>query len=626
MKLNVKILIIFCAIFLAMVVFFYSITTRIILGSFEQLEEKNIQTDLKRALNVLDKDMSGLKAIGGDWGAWDETRDFLTDLNRKYMDTNLTISTAQNLNINYFLFLNASGELVYSAGFQFGDDAKEMSVPEELIKQIRNQKSLTTHKNAKDSSTGIVVLPDDIVVITAWAISNNEMNGPVSGTIVMGRAFDENETNSLAERTQLKVALERMDNNDLPDDFDAARIELSRGLELTSDNTFPDIISGYSFLKDISGKDSLILKVSTPRAIYKQGKITTTYFLLVQFIVGIILIVALFLTIQYTVLRPILKLKKHALSVGKSGDLSARLSLKSRDEIGALSREFDGMLEQLSDVRKRLIEQSYYSGIGEMASGILHNIRNILTPLVGQLANIRTRLNEAPLNNMEQAITELTSDGLEQGRENSLKRYLSLAMPKLKKINQDMDNGLMIVSGQVAHMEEVLTQQDKFSYFQKALEPLKINMIIQDATRMMPETLGRAVDIKIDAGISALPPVSAERVVLTQVLTNLLNNASESILRKGLQKGNIWITGSAEMEGDHNSIHVIIRDNGEGIDEDRQKQIFNRGVSTKTPKASGIGLHWCSNALAAIGAALYVESDGAGHGSSFHIKLPLFIQ
>jgi two-component system, NtrC family, sensor kinase len=623
MKLSVKILIIICVIFLGMVAILYGITTKVVLGSFAQLEEKDIQINLKRVLNVLDKDMSGLKAIGGDWGAWDETKDFLKDLNKKYKESNLTLSTFSNLNMNYVLYFDNSGGLIYSSGFQFGKESKKIPVPADLINQVKNQRAFFMHADAKDAKTGIILLPGDMVMVTAWPVSNNDMDGPVSGTIVMGRDFDENELNSLEQRTQLKLILRRNEREGLSNDFVSARAELAKDEKPVINRNLPDVISVYSFIKDIYGADSLILRVSTSRDIYRQGKTTTSYFLWGQFIVGIILMIVLFLTLQLTVLNPVLRLKRHVLSVGKSGDLFARLSLKNRDEIGELAREFNRMLEQLSDVRNRLIEQSYYSGIGEMASGVLHNIRNILTPMVGRLAAIRDRLKGAPLDNMEQAIQELNSGGLETVREGLLKKYLHLAAPKLKTIIDDLKNDLEGVSGQVNHIEEVLSQQDKFSHFHKALEALHINAVLEDAVKLMPQDLREAVDIEKEPGLIDLPPASAERVVLTQVFTNLLDNSSESILKKGIGTGKIWVAVSSEP-GDADLVHIVIKDNGEGIDEEQLKRIFTRGFSTKTPNASGIGLHWCSNALTAIGASIYAESEGPGRGSSFHIKIPRF--
>jgi len=623
MRLSVKIFIIICGIFLLMVAFSHLVTNTVILGSFGQLEEQNITTNLERVLNTMEQDLADLEATGGDWAAWNETRDFILDRKSEYIENNLNVSTLENIKMNFMVFLNNSGEPFYSFGIKLGEKAHEIPVSKELIIKIRSQKSLYSHGDAKDAKTGILLLPEDTAVITAWPISNNEMDGPVAGTIVMGRYFDEDEFTSLENRTQLDVAFQRTDTNEIPDDFKKAGYALSQGNRVTINRDLADTISGFSYFKDINGNDSLIVRVSRPRDIFKQGQDTTNFFRWMQLIAGIIVLTALLLTMHYAVLKPILGLKEHVLSVGKSGDLSARLSLKSRDEIGALAGEFDRMIEQLSDARNRLMEQSYNSGVGEMASGILHNLRNILTPMAFQTGRIRDKLKEISIEKIGQAVDELRSGKREEGREKSLIKYLSLAVPRLSALTRDIDKSLNVLSEQTAHMEDVLSLQDKFAYHQKALEPLKISMVIEESIRLMPYNLVNAADIHREGGLSRLPYVSAERVVMLQVLTNVLNNASESILRKGSQKGNIWVSGKAETEGEVQKVHIVIRDDGEGIDEEDQKKIFYRGHSTKTPKSSGIGLHWCSNVLSAMKADIFVESKGRGYGCSFHIRMPV---
>jgi len=622
MRLSVKISIIICGLFLLMVALLHLVTTGIILGSFEQLEEKNARINIERVLNTLKEDLSGLESTGGDWAGWNETRDFINGLNKKYIENNLNVTTLENLYMDFILYFDSSGETVHTFAIQLDNEGHEIPISEELVQSIRDHKSFFIHMDAKDARTGIFLLSEDTALITAWPISNNEMEGPISGTLAMGRYLREDEIKSLEERTQLNVEFHREDNDHDQDDFTTAKAELTKSNVIAINRELPESISSYTYLRDIWGKDSLILKVTTSRDVYKQGLKTTNYFRWVQFLVGMILLAALLLTLQYAVLKPVLRLKEHVLSVGKSGDLSARISLKSRDEIGALAVEFNRMLEQLSDARNRLMEQSYYSGIGEMASGILHNFRNILTPMVGQIGKIRNKLKEASIETIGQAVDELNSGKTEEGREKSLRKYLSLAVPRISNINQDIDKTLNVLSGQAAHMEEVLSQQDKFAYYQKALEPLKISMIIDDAVKLMPHNLINAADIHREEGLARLPHVSAERVVLLQVLTNILNNATESILRKGQQKGNIWISGTSETEGEVQKVHIVIRDDGEGIDKEEQKKIFNRRYSTKTPISSGIGLHWCSNVLSAMKADIFVESEGLGYGCSIHIRIP----
>jgi two-component system, NtrC family, sensor kinase len=623
MSLSVKISFIICGIFLLMVALFHIVTTSTIMGSFLDLEKKNITTNLSRVLNTLEQDLAGLESTGGDWAAWNDTRDFIIEQKKEYIESNLNVSTFENIRVNFMIFLNNSGELLYSYGIKFGDEAEETVVSEELLEKIQTKKSLISHKDARDAKTGFMLLSETAVILTTWPISNNEMDGPITGTLIMGRYFDDVELKSLEDRTQLEVAFQRTDTNQIPADFMKAASDLDKGNKSVINRDLADTVSGFSYFKDIYGNDSLIVKVSRPRDIYKQGQSTTNFFRWVQFIAVIIVLVTLLLTLQFAVLKPILRLKEHVLSVGKSGDLSVRLALKSRDEIGALAGEFNRMLEQLSEARNRLMEQSYYSGIGEMASGILHNLRNILTPIIGQIEKINTRLKDAPLKNIEQAIDELNSCNTAPEREKSLKKYLSLAVPRLSNTTQDIHEGLMIISGQATYMEEVLSQQDKLAYHQKVLEPLNIRLIIEDSIKLMPHNLINAADIHIADDLDSLPHVSAERIVLLQVLTNILHNASESILRKGLQKGNIWISGTSNTEGEIQKVHILIKDDGEGIEKESLKKIFNSGFSTKAPRSSGIGLHWCSNVLSAMKADIFAGSDGIGHGCIIHIRIPV---
>jgi sensor histidine kinase regulating citrate/malate metabolism len=55
--------------------------------------------------------------------------------------------------------------------------------------------------------------------------------------------------------------------------------------------------------------------------------------------------------------------------------------------------------------------------------------------------------------------------------------------------------------------------------------------------------------------------------------------------------------------------------------------MFEKGFSTKSRETNyGIGLHWCANAIAALGGRIWAASDGPGLGASMHLLLPLTIR
>ena len=69
-------------------------------------------------------------------------------------------------------------------------------------------------------------------------------------------------------------------------------------------------------------------------------------------------------------------------------------------------------------------------------------------------------------------------------------------------------------------------------------------------------------------------------------------------------------------------VHIRLRDTGPGIAVDDREHLFERGFTTKEAGHSGIGLHWCANALNAIGGRIHVESGGKGKGACFHVVFP----
>ena len=54
------------------------------------------------------------------------------------------------------------------------------------------------------------------------------------------------------------------------------------------------------------------------------------------------------------------------------------------------------------------------------------------------------------------------------------------------------------------------------------------------------------------------------------------------------------------------------------------ERLFEKGFTTKSPETNhGIGLHWCANAIGALGGRIWAASDGPGRGASLHLLVPL---
>jgi signal transduction histidine kinase len=144
-----------------------------------------------------------------------------------------------------------------------------------------------------------------------------------------------------------------------------------------------------------------------------------------------------------------------------------------------------------------------------------------------------------------------------------------------------------------------------------------VNVIVQQVVETMrPASAGHDLDVALDP---AIPPLSADRDKLTQVVTNLLSNA----LKYSPDGGAIRVA-SAREDG---VAHLRICDNGIGIPADQLDAIFERFTRveagrSRTIQGTGLGLPIAREIVELHHGRVWAESQ-AGAGSTFHVTLPL---
>jgi two-component system, NtrC family, sensor kinase len=83
---------------------------------------------------------------------------------------------------------------------------------------------------------------------------------------------------------------------------------------------------------------------------------------------------------------------------------------------------------------------------------------------------------------------------------------------------------------------------------------------------------------------------------------------------------------SAEIiqKPERTQLHLECRDDGVGIPGEHLERVFENGFTTKSRETNhGIGLHWCANAVGALGGRIWAASDGPGRGATMHLLIPL---
>ncbi len=162
----------------------------------------------------------------------------------------------------------------------------------------------------------------------------------------------------------------------------------------------------YRPFSDVYGRPLIALRVDVPREVTLRGKAAVRIAALSLFAAAVLVLILLAVVLNKVILDPLALITRHAVALGEGGDGTA-LNLQRHDEMGVLAREFDRMVERVTESRMQLVDQSFQAGFAELAKGVLHNLGNAMTPIGVRLANLGERLRQAPTEEVEQAVTEL---------------------------------------------------------------------------------------------------------------------------------------------------------------------------------------------------------------------------
>ncbi|MDQ3034359.1 MAG: HAMP domain-containing protein, partial [Myxococcota bacterium] len=177
--------------------------------------------------------------------------------------------------------------------------------------------------------------------------------GPVRGTLVLGRALDAPEVERLADVLELDVAL-------VPVDRLGAESELAPAIDaLGDDDTLvrpvdDDTLGGYALLRDVGGAPIAVLRIHVPRTVYAQGRADADSIAFSVAIACVLFGMLVLLLLELAIVRPVRRLGREVSVVGAAADHSLRVAVKGRDEIGALAGDVNGMLASLERLNQLL--------------------------------------------------------------------------------------------------------------------------------------------------------------------------------------------------------------------------------------------------------------------------------
>ena len=304
---------------------------------------------------------------------------------------------------------------------------------------------------------------------------------------------------------------------------------------------------------------------------------------------------------------------------------SANTELNRKNtQISKQKNQLSRTLKELQETQKMLTDTAHRAGMAEIATGILHNVGNILNSVKVSSQLLKEKIKSSKVNNLQKVLSlmEEHSDNIGEFITNDEKGkiipgYLIKVGTTLREEQDNSLKELSILHKGINHIEEIIAVQQSYAGVLGLVEKVVISDMMDDVLKMHAEMF-RKYKIKITKNYSKTKPILIEKGKLIHVFVNLLKNAKESLEMKD-EKSRI-ITINILKEKEHQIIEII--DNGIGITEENLERIFSYGFSTKK-KGKGFGLQTSALAMMEIKGKLSAESDGEGKGAKFIINIPL---
>jgi len=593
----------------------YPVLDALMAPAFEDLEQQAMRSNVERARQALATDLDRLSAATGDWAPWNLTYAFVQGHNEQFPENNLDAATLSNLDLNLALFYDASQELRWG---MFLDGESGAARPlESLTFSETSWPMLFEHHSTRSQVNGAIATNHGTMLVSSRPVVRGNYQGSAAGTVIFGQFLDQARIS--AYRARFGMALDlwpidgaRSDRRELAQSVLAApQMRVSHA----TDKERRD----YGIVSDVAGAPLLVMELRAPRDITALGGQTQRATFTALAVLAGVVAAASWLLLRFLVISPLTKLTQHVEGLHESGDFSRRLDMRRADELGILASKFDLLVGELQTVRKELIETSFKAGMAETASGVLHNIRNAMTPLVNRLASAVSALKTARPPHLDKAILGLSDRTTEPARVEKLTEYALLATEQLHERLENVGSDLDVASKQARQVESILIGQETVALASPVLDSFELDRAVEEAASVLPEPGEEAVSVHFDETLSERL-VRAHRIGLVQILSNLILNAYESIERGATPTGEIHVGSKAS--DDREFVRVTVKDNGAGIAPDALERIFEFGFTSKNGARGGMGLHWCANAIAQVGGKISAESDGVGKGAVFHLDIP----
>jgi NO-binding membrane sensor protein with MHYT domain/two-component sensor histidine kinase len=277
--------------------------------------------------------------------------------------------------------------------------------------------------------------------------------------------------------------------------------------------------------------------------------------------------------------------------------------------------------ERKRDLQSQLRDASRDAGMAEVATGVLHNVGNVLNSLGVSASLMQSQLRDSRVGNVQKVASLMMEQGAglahflasdERGKQ--MPAYLTQLGENLRAENQRLQTEAAAIASHVGHIRNIVAAQQTYARRGGVTEAIDIAELLDSAVAIH---FADVSDVVIRREYEPQPPLTIDRHKLIQILANLLSNARHAL--KGQASNRRELTLRVRRV-DAGSIAIEVQDSGVGIPADVLGRLFEFGFTTKKD-GHGFGLHTSSILAKELDGELVATSPGAGHGARFVLRL-----
>lgn len=278
-----------------------------------------------------------------------------------------------------------------------------------------------------------------------------------------------------------------------------------------------------------------------------------------------------------------------------------------------------------AELNRKIAEAQRHAGMAEVATGVLHNVGNVLNSVNVSASLVREQLAASKLQNLQKATALLRAHRADLGpyltqhpQGQHLPEFLDKTTDHLASEHRRWQSELESLTTHIDHIKEIVARQQDYAKHAGVIEPHSPQELVEDALRLSETAPGRQ-PIRVTRQYQPTPRVAVDKHKALQILINLIRNAQQASEPNPRDEQALTLSITRQTA---DQVAIAVADTGVGIAEENLTRIFAHGFTTKKG-GHGFGLHSAANAAREMGGQLTAHSAGPGHGATFTLGLPV---